>query len=192
MRRCVLTCAVLTATFMVPSFKHANADVILLGEAQFSAQGFGNANRLITIQTNSSTETGAIFPVNGSISGTGDLASPLSDNQKFGIPTLGQLGWTSASQVQVLFNAAEPGGNSITLDNLTLSFFNGNDSIFSISNIAPITISDTNQGNGSAGFLFGISPGELSLLDSSVFSLANFSGPKIGHIGCPFGCRWWT
>jgi len=164
---------------LLASLHSARADLILLGEAAFSAQGFGNANRLITVQAQGN-ETGSVFPLNGTVGGSGDVVSPLADNQKFGVPTLGQLGWTTASQIELLFNATEPGGNSVTIDHLTLSFYNGNNSFFSISNAQPITIANTVTGNGSAGFLFGISPSELGDVNSHVFSLANASNFRIG------------
>src|SRR4051794_28752905 len=74
---------------LLASLHSARADLILLGEAAFSAQGFGNANRLITVQAQGN-ETGSVFPLNGTVGGSGDVVSPLADNQKFGVPTLGQ------------------------------------------------------------------------------------------------------
>jgi hypothetical protein len=179
---CKLGCASCAAALLLCLVVPADADFILLGQADFSAQGFGNADRLITLQNqgNSTTEVGSVAPVNGTVTGTGDLASPLADNQKFGVPTLSQLGWTNASQVELLFNAVEPGGNSATINSLTLTFYNGNTAIGSISTAQPITIANTMTGNGSAGFLFDVSSSELAGLNSSVFNLSNSGTFRIG------------
>ncbi|HEY2827620.1 MAG TPA: hypothetical protein VGJ04_08480, partial [Pirellulales bacterium] len=58
-------CALLLVSTVLP----AKADLVSLGTADFSAQGFGNANRLITLQGqgNSTTESGAVIPVNGTV-----------------------------------------------------------------------------------------------------------------------------
>jgi hypothetical protein len=158
----------------------ANSELISLGEAPFSAQGFGNANRILTLQDNDGTEAGSVFPFNGGLSGTGDVVNPLSDNQKFGVPTLGELNWTTASDVQLLFNAIEPGGDSATINTVTLSFFSGNTPVFSISNAQPLVFPDTETGNGSAGFLIGVSDSQLASLKSNVFDLPNFQALRIG------------
>jgi hypothetical protein len=170
----------LLAVAVVP----ARSDVVLLGQADFTAQGFGNANRLITVQAqgNNTTESGSVFPVNGAVAGTGDVVSPLADNQKFGIPTLASLGWTTASQVGLLFNASEHGGDSVTfpVNGITLTFYNGNTAVGSISNNQIITIADTIAGNGSAGFLFGISPSEWATLNSLVFDQSGSGNFRLG------------
>jgi PEP-CTERM motif len=160
----------------------ANASLVFEGASPISAQGFGNANRLITIQVpgNQTTETAATSVINGTFTGTGDLAHPFSDNQKFGDPTLSQLGWTNASQVGLLFNAIETGGDSVTISALTLSFFNNTGLVESISIAAPVTIANTFPGNGSAGFLFGISSDEQAGLNAAVFNLAGSGNFRIG------------
>ena len=47
----------------------------------------------------------------------------VADDQKYGIPTTGSLGITSASQIGVLFNATEPAGDSINVQDVTLKFY---------------------------------------------------------------------
>jgi hypothetical protein len=80
----------------------------------------------------------------------------------------------------VLFNATEPGGNSAIINSLTLTFYNGNNLVGSISTAQPITIPDTTPGNGSAGFLFDVSSSERDALNSSVFNLTNSGTFRIG------------
>jgi hypothetical protein len=111
----------------------ASADLVFNSAISIQAQGFGNAPRLLTIQSpgSTSTESGAIgisagnlvgltpgisdalvHSGNGVTNAGGNTVSPLSDNQKFGIPTLSSLGWTSGASVALLFNATEPGGGT--------------------------------------------------------------------------------
>jgi len=57
----------------------------------------------------------------------GDEVSPLSDNQKFGMPTLGELNWTSGENVNLLFNASEPvGGDGLHHYRRNLEVLHGN------------------------------------------------------------------
>lgn len=48
------------------------------------------------------------------------MPNPLTDKQKYGIPTTGSLGITSADQIAVLFNAAETSGDRIAVTDITL------------------------------------------------------------------------
>src|SRR5690348_1336013 len=104
----------------------ASASLVYDASIQASAQGFGNAPRALTLQATGqadSFESGAVgVGAGGTItfgspipeasvhdangvqtqSGTDDLANPLTDNQKFGIPTTGSLGITNANQIGVL------------------------------------------------------------------------------------------
>src|SRR4051812_28240311 len=86
---------------MIAIAPQANAHPYLVGVSDLTAQGFGNANRIITLdsQGNQSTESGATSVINGVLTFTGpDLANPIGDNQKYGAPTLNDLHWTAASQ----------------------------------------------------------------------------------------------
>ena len=144
-----------------------------------SAQGFGNVPRDLTLQSpgSSTFESGAVgvdstgaisfgtavadnlvFMGNGVTNASGTaagLVSPLADDQKYGIPTIGSLGITNANQIGVLFNATEPAGNAVAVTDLTLKFYtNGGTFLGAID--GQQTFADTFQGNGSAGFVFTI------------------------------------
>jgi hypothetical protein len=179
----IASLTVLASTSLTAS--QANAHLYLIGVSELTAQGFGNANRIITLDSkgNQSTETGATSVVNGVLTFTGpDLASPTSDNQKFGAPTLNDLHWTNASQVQLLFNAIEPGNASksqIDIDALTLTFYNNIGAVGSISINAPIHITSGDPGNGKAGYVIGVSADEQAALNA-VFNLAGSGAFRIG------------
>ncbi|MBY0270096.1 MAG: PEP-CTERM sorting domain-containing protein [Burkholderiales bacterium] len=173
----------------------ANANLVQNGELFIGAQGFGNAPRLLTIQGNG-TESGAIgivggnlvaltpgianasvFGGNGVTNPGGDTVSPLSDNQKFGIPTLGELNWTSGANVNLLFNATEPGGDGLTVTDVTLKFYNGNTVIAAID--GSFSLLSTQTGNGSAGFLINVDAAQQTFLNTTVFSQAGASAFRI-------------
>jgi hypothetical protein len=103
-------------------------------------------------------------------------------------PTLGSLGITSYSDLQIVFNAIEPGnGNtSITLQNLTLGIFNPNGTLKTQFELAaPVTLDSTLQGNGKSGFPIVISP--LEIANAGVFNSTDRIGlaARLGCIGEP-------
>jgi hypothetical protein len=170
----------------------ANANIIYLNQiVDVNGQGFGNAPRLLTIQAqgNNTTESGVIGILNGAIatvpqvSGAtsaqvfmgnnvtnvgGDEVNPLAGN-KFNIPTLSSLNWTNASNVVLLFNATEPGGNSLNITDVTLKFYSGNTLIAAIDGSQAFANTPA-IGNGNAGFLFGVDAQQQAFLNTNVFS----------------------
>jgi hypothetical protein len=175
----------------------ANANLVQNGQLDLGGQGFGNAPRLLTIQGqgNNTTESGAIGIVGGAIAvvpgiangsvflgngvtnAGGDEVSPLNDTLKFGIPTLGSLGWTSGADVRLLFNATEPGGNGLSVTDVTLKFYNGNTVIAAID--GSFALASTITGNGSSGFLINVDAAQQTFLNTSVFGQAGSSGFRI-------------
>lgn len=193
-----LSTAIAVSSVMLVMSAGANANLVQNGQLQIGAQGFGNAPRLLTIQGqgNSSTESGAIgivggvlvaltpgisnasvFSGNGVTNLGGDTVNPLSDNQKFGIPTLGELNWTSGANVNLLFNATEPGGDGLTVTDVTLKFYNGNSVIAAID--GSFSLASTFTGNGSAGFLINVDAAQQTFLNSTVFNQAGASAFRI-------------
>lgn len=169
---------VLAAAIVIVLPSAAKASLVYSTAVTASAQGFGTAPRVLTLQAtgrNSSTESGAVgVGANGQITfgspiadslvfmgngitnaaGTADLVNPLTDNQKFGIPTVGSLGITMASQIAVLFNATEPGGNGANVTDLTLKFYMPNGTLLGAIDGSFNFANSTNPGNGVAGFTF--------------------------------------
>ena len=83
-------------------------------------------------------------------SGLDDLPNPLADDQKYGIPTIGSLGITTASQIGVLFNATEPGGNSVNVTDMILKFYTSGGTFLGAIDGAQ-NFADSNPGNGVVG-----------------------------------------
>jgi hypothetical protein len=156
------------------------ADLIQLAPVSASGAGFGTSNVILTVH-GGSTESASVTPVNGDPICSGDLSGACS-NPHYSVPTLGSLGWNGASDVLLTFNASEPGADSINIPagSLTLSFFDGNTSIFSITNTGALFFSTTNPGTGNIGFTIGVSTGELGEVNSKVFSLSNYQDLRIG------------
>jgi hypothetical protein len=154
----------------------ASASLIYDASILAPAQGFGTAPRDLTLQAtgNATTESGGIgvatggsitfgtvisdgsvFMGNGvsNLSGTAAMPNPLSDDLKYGIPTTGSLGITAANQIAVLFNATEPGGDSIDVLDLTLKFYTST-GLFLGAIDGQQSFANSNPGNGVAGFTF--------------------------------------
>lgn len=190
--------AVATATALLGLSAGANASLVQTGQLDLGGQGFGNAPRLLTIQGsgNNTSESGAIgisgggivaltpgiadasvFMGNGIQNMGGDTVNPLVDSNKFGIPTLGSLSWASAADVRLLFNAIEPGGNGLTVDDVTLKFYNGDNVIAAID--GSFSLASTMAGNGNSGFLIRVDAPQQSFLNTSVFGLAGSADFRI-------------
>ena len=181
----------------------AGANLIFDSTIFLSAQGFGNAPRDLTIQgtgndKNNPTEfeSGCVGVGNGgaiiigptgcpstdaTILGNtvipvgGDEPNPHADNQKYGDPTLGSLGILTASDIGILFNATEPGGDSINLTDITLGIYSSTGTLLA-SIDGQQSFASTDPGNGSAGFVFKVDATQQALLNAAIFTPGNFSG----------------
>ena len=178
----------------------APASLVYDSTLQFSAQGFGAAPRLLTVQETGlgdNVESGCVAPSGGAVSGGsgacvsdasvhdgngftntgGDEVNPLSDNQKFGVPTISEMGWNDASDIGLLFNPVEPSGDSITVNDVTLKFYNGDSFLAAIDGSQVFGSSD--PGNGVAGFTFIVDAAQQAYLDTAVFGQAGFGDFRI-------------
>jgi LPXTG-motif cell wall-anchored protein len=191
------------AMFVAPGAAHAS--LIFDSTIDVTAQGFGNNPRLLTLQergngddiqsgcvsagsggsiaigSSSCISDSSVFKGNGVTNVGGDEVNPQTDNQKFGIPTLGELGFQDASDIGLLFNAIEPGGaakNDVNVNDVTLKFYDDSGRL-----VAAIDGSQyfatTETGNGRAGNVFVVDAEQQAYLNSTVFSLPDFSGIRI-------------
>jgi PEP-CTERM motif len=165
----------------------ASASLVYDATLSTSAQGFGAAPRVLTIQATGqqTVESGcvgvsgsggivvgtagcrgsdAVTDPNGVVPVGGAETNPQTDNQKFGIPTTGSLGIATAADIGVLFNAVEPGGDGINLTDLTLKFFSSTGAFLG-SIDGSFNFSQTEVGNGSAGNIFRISADEQAYVN---------------------------
>lgn len=182
----------------------APASIIFDTSIDITGQGFGNAPRLLTLQekgNGDNRESGCVaagsggsisfgsgacisdpnarlFQGNGFANMGGDEVQPQADNQKFGVPTLGELGFVDASDIGLLFNAIEPSGDGVVIDDVTLKFFDDDGTLLAAVD-GSHTFDSTLPGNGNAGFVFTIDTTQQAFLDSTIFNLPDFSDIRI-------------
>jgi PEP-CTERM motif len=200
MKKLVLAASILASAALVAP---AHAGLVYDSSLIVSAEGFGNAPRALAVHESGrgsdGTESGCVSSTsggtlvggsgacltsdatggNGVINTGGDEDTPLTDNQKFGIPTLGELDYNSASDIQIIFNAAEPlnDGGAIDLLDLTLKFMDGSTVLLAIDGSQAFDSSE--PGNGSAGFVFVVEEDMWALVDSLIFGADGFEGFRI-------------
>lgn len=177
------------ASLILVTSTGAPAATVAQSFTDLGAQGFGNAPRLLTLQT-SGVETGNVTPI--------DIVhgDAISGADKADTPTLGTLGWTSGANVGIGFNSDQTGQTGITMQSLTLTIY-GTDgtTVLGTFNLAtaPITFTAADlalqQGNGNAVFNFGLNAAEQTQFNTIV-AAAGSSGFFAGlgsSLGCPAG-----
>lgn len=90
----------------------------------------------------------------------GDEEHPF-DFPKQAIPKVSDLGWVSASDVGILFNATDPSGDGLNLVDLTLKFYGATGTLLGAID-GSFDFGATDVGTGGAGQLFIVSPDELA------------------------------
>lgn len=144
----------------------ASAQLDSLGLVAQTGSGYGNVNTILTLQSpgSSTTESGCIGPAGVATCMPGDLVSGTSHSSVYSIS---QLPGVSGSNLRLFLNFTEPGNgtNGATLNNATLTLYNGTTSIFS-SSTGTVNFSNTLTGTGASGFSFGLSPADAALFDS--------------------------
>jgi hypothetical protein len=131
----------------------------------FSGTGLGNQLTILTIQETGAgdgVESGCITRVGGADQ-VGGCAAPFDggDEKNGGSQTLtrtlSEIGWDGPEDIGIVFNAGEPSGDSITLDNLSLFFFLADGSAFFTASLPSAeAFADTDTGTGTSGFLFSL------------------------------------
>ena len=155
-------------------------------EVSINGTGFGNVSTLITLQTangQTSSEAGCIGFGN-STTNCGIVPNGQIKNTSTTQPV--PAGITSAADLRFVFNASEPGGSSITLNQFEISFYGNSSTALFTANIAtPMTLASTQPGVGNSGFVFQIAPNELVAANAALaattaigagFSATNASG----------------
>lgn len=176
----------------------ASASLVYDASITVTGQGFGTAPRDLTVQRTgggaTGTESGCVgwggsgllvgttgcqgrdagFDPNGVVNVGGDEPSPTTDNQKYGAPTAGSLGITTASQIGILFNATEPAGGTLNITDLTLKFYSATGTLLGSIDGAQ-NFPSTVPGNGGAGFVFRVSTDEQSYVNGLLSSTARLA-----------------
>lgn len=131
-------------------------------EVDISGTGFGNVSTLITLQTangQSTSEAGCIGSSNSTttcgITQDGKIKNTSTTEP---VPT-----GVSASDLRFVFNASEPSGGSIDLNQLEVSFYGTTSTpLFTASLGSPMTLTSTEAGTGKSGFVFELNATEAA------------------------------
>jgi hypothetical protein len=196
---CLLAGAVAAGALAMP--QAASASIIFDSVLYDTGTGFGNEPRLLTTQergpradgtesacvgvsggqtsvgANNCISDGSVFKGNGVTNVGGDEVNPMREGNKYDTPTIGELGWNGAEDIGLIFNATEPSGNAVRIDDVTLKFFLGDALIAAID--GNMTFDPTEAGNGVAGFLLAVDEEQQAFLNSTVFGLGNFAAVRI-------------
>ena len=161
--------------------------------------GFGAVNRHLTIQETGPGQDGVesgcvgiangggfaigsaaclpdesgVFQGNSVINTGGDEPPPLTEGLKYGTPTIGSLGINNAGEIAIVFDATEPGGGPITVEDLTLKFYDS-EGVLLLAIDGGATFDETFAGNGVADYIFVIDEEQQAEVNSVIFSLADF------------------
>ncbi len=142
--------------------------LVAIGPVPSSGSGLGAVNTALTLTSpnNSSTETGCVGAgVGGAeITGSGACPAQFSGGNEQAINntfSASQLGLVNFSNLQLIFNAAEPGNEAqqgITLDLLALTLWDptNGDLLGAFYTSAPYVIADSFSGVGTAGYGFSL------------------------------------
>ena len=151
----------------------ARADLIYSGIQTIGGTGLGSVATVLTLQNTSPSniETGCVgrnaggdfigaTAVGACVQGTApDVKTGASQTQT---QLLGDIGITDASQVSFLLNAAEPNGNSLTLNSLSVTFYNAAGTAIFTATCNALCLQQANAdmalgtqvGTGNSGFTF--------------------------------------
>ena len=139
-----------------------SASLILLSPTEMSGTGLGAVNTVLTLQSaaNATIETGCVGVVNGATSSASCGFTDANVQTQSGTPTLQSVGVTDASNLRIVFNAAEPGNAlDIMLNSLVLTFYNSTGTAamsFSLFPGSGILFPSTQSGVGNSGFVFAL------------------------------------
>jgi hypothetical protein len=188
-----LVLALVTACGIMSASPIVDSNLILIGPIDFG-HGFGNAPRILTMQAtgNQTVESGCdgvsgttLIVGPSSCAGLGAFAPVGGDEPnpngfpKYADPTLGSLNYSDASQIEVLFDAVDPGnttGNPVTMSQLVLKIYGPTGTLLLADNLVNpgLILNPTVTGNGRFDYGFGLDAAGIALLNSTIFSRPGF------------------
>jgi hypothetical protein len=129
--------SLVAATFLCFTAASADASLVFLGPDSLAGQGLGAVTTTLTVQQDpqATTESGCVAAGAGGTTVTGLAACPGAgpnggnaftgtDEQAGTTPVSATtLGLTDFADLRISFSAAEPAGNGITIDNLSLTLW---------------------------------------------------------------------
>lgn len=169
--------ATLTGLSALPA--HA---LVVQGTQELDGSGLGAVSTVLTLQSpgRSSDESGAVSFGDGQGLITGDAKTGASQTT---LRSIADVGVSSAADLRIVFNAAEPGNaaaRSIQLLDLTLSIYSPTGQLlYQSAGFSPVSFADTFAGTGKAGVVFSLDAAEAAQAQAAAFG-AGFGGNLIG------------
>ncbi len=146
-------------------------------ENNISGTGFGTVSTIITLQTangQSTTEAGCIgFGGSNTNCGITQDGKIKNTSSLEATPT----GVSNAADLRFIFNASEPSGGSITLQQLEVTFFGTGGALYT-ANLAssPVTLTSTFAGVGNSGFAFQLDTTEAAAVNALWAQIVDIGG----------------
>jgi hypothetical protein len=162
-------------TFILIGASTSFASLIPIGLVASTGSGLGAVSTVLTMSSkgNSSNESGCVGAGAGGTTVTGASkcpGSPFTGGDEQAINNVfsnSALGLTDFNNLQLIFNASEPGGDSISLDNFALTAYSSGGVLLQTHLLAsPYFIANTLTGIGNAGFGFKLDTTEAGQLNS--------------------------
>src|SRR6185437_883876 len=192
---------VICATAMLVGAPLASADAVLVGKVDMTGTGFGNVNTLLTVQAlgtgMGSTESGCVGlkPPGQQIYGPkacqGDNAGG-DEKPPDQFPHNQVLPVSDAFTMAVVFNVDQPGGSSITLNNMVLVLYNAKGQVgFTSGNFAQsmdFASTSFETGIGKSGWEFMLDSTQAAEAQAAInagFNLLGLSSTISGVSGGP-------
>jgi hypothetical protein len=169
----------LSASCFVPVSAFASLIQSTPFEVSIHGTGFGNVSTLITLQTQNgqTTSEAGCIGFGGSTTTCGITQVGKIKNTSMTEPV--PAGVTDASVLRFIFNAAQPAGSSINVNQLEVSFYGSSTTpLFTAALGSPLTLTSTQPGIGNSGFVF--------QLDSAEAAQANTILSSVTEIGAGF------
>lgn len=144
----------------------AQAQLQLAGQSAATGGGLGSVLTVLTLQNpgGTTTETGCVGPAG--FTGCGFANANVQQGQSQ-LQPLSSLTGVTGSTFRLFLNASEPGNdNTVVVNNLVLTLYGNNNSTFTASLAGPQTLTNTLQGTGNYGFLFGLSASSAAAFDA--------------------------
>lgn len=191
MRRLLLAATLLAGAYVVPA--HAELIQATPFFVDLGAQGFGNAPRMLTLQTSPLEVGGTQAGPGGTTVLTGDAVSGANKSQVY---SAGALGWFDGSNVGIGFNTNNTGNSTgIAINSIALTLFNTAGvalDTFSLANPFSLTQAQlaAQQGNGNAVFEFILDAAEQAKFNADLLANGGASLVYAGlaaSIGCSSG-----
>lgn len=151
----------------------AQAQLQLLGQSGETGGGLGNVLTVLTLQNqgNATTESGCVGLTGFAGCGFTDAKVQQGQTQ---LQPLSSLTGVTGNTFRLFLNASEPGNdNTIIVNDLVVTLYGANNSTFSASFAGPQTLTNTLQGTGSYGYLFGLTPQSAAAFDAFIAANPN-------------------